>query len=79
MVDGKKRDFRNVRRVWFSTDDQMAIIICNKNGHLSSDDENIYFADESYYNVPGTTSFVHKRIANGIVWGAQVDDVEDDE
>ena len=79
MVDGKKRDFRNVRRVWFSTDDQMAIIICNKNGHLSSDDENIYFADESYYNVPGTNSFVHKRIANGIVWGERAADVEDDE
>ena len=57
----------------------MAIIICNKNGHLSSDDENIYFASESYYNVFGTDSFVHNRIANGVVWGAQVDDVEDDE
>ena len=57
----------------------MAILICNKNGHLSSNDENIYFASESYYNVPGTSSFVHNRIANGVVWGEQVDDVEDDE
>ena len=57
----------------------MVILICNKNGHLSSDDEHIYFASESYYNAPGTSSFVHNRIANGVVWGEQVDDVEDDE
>ena len=57
----------------------MAIFICNKKGHLSSDDENIYFSSESYYNIPGTNGFVHNRIANGVVWGAQVDDVEDDE
>ena len=57
----------------------MAILICNKNGHLSSDDENIYFASESYYNVPGTSSFVHNRIANGVVWGERGDDLEDDE
>ena len=57
----------------------MTILICNKNGHLSSDDKNIYFASESYYNVPGTSSFVHNRIANGVVWGERADDVEDDE
>ena len=57
----------------------MVILICNKNGHLSSDDEHIYFASESYYNVPGTNSFVHNRIVNGIVWGARVDDVDDDD
>ena len=57
----------------------MAILICNKNGHLSSDDEHIYFASESYYNVPGTSSFVHNRMANGVVWGERASDVEDDE
>ena len=57
----------------------MAILICNKNGHLSSDDENIYFANEGYYNVPGTNGFVHNRIANGIVWTERVSGVEDDE
>ena len=57
----------------------MVILICNKNGHLSSDDENIYFASESYYNAPGTSSFVHNRIANGVVWGERAADVEDDE
>ena len=57
----------------------MAIFICNKKGHLSSDDENIYFSSESYYNIPGTNGFVHNRIANGVVWGERVDDVEDDE
>ena len=57
----------------------MAILICNKNGHLSSNDENIYFASESYYNVPGTTSFVHNRIDNGVGRGEQVDDVQEQE